>query len=167
MFTNIVMIDYRKPLHKRLKDRKLCGPYRWTPSTPMTGRGFYMASEASAYKALTKRLKSHDLAMDEEGSTIRLRLELANDHLQGRMRFTNGYYCDYDGEGDTLIPIIARLPNNRGFLPGWTMGPGMCGFIDSSAYEDAESAARAAHIIAEHDAEESRRANQETMEAVY
>jgi len=147
MFEEIVMIDYRKPLRERLQGRKVCGPYRWMPTKPMGGRGFYMAQTG--------------IAMDRAGSSIRLRLESANEHLSGRLRYTLGYYCDNDSDGYTLKPIIARLPNNRGFLPGWTMGAGMCGSIETHAYEDALSAALAAHSMAEYDAEESRRANYE------
>ena len=147
MFTSIVMINYSRPLRKRLEARKYCGPYRWNPATPGGHRGFYTASTPTE--------------MDRHGSTMRLRLESANEHIHGRLRDTLGYYCDYEGDGDTLQPIIARLPNNRGFLPGWTMGPGMCGSLEAHAYEDAESAALAAHSMAEYDAEESRRANYE------
>jgi hypothetical protein len=105
------------------------------------GRGFYQASDG--------------LRCDPNGSTFDLRLESANDHLSGRLSHTDGYYCD-SFQGDTLQPIIARLPHGRGFLAGWTMGRGMCASIDADIYRDAESAAFAAHSKADSDAERSR-----------
>lgn len=142
MFSNIVMINYARPLAERAASRKVVGPYRWSPSTPGKGRGFYQAGGSG--------LECGD-------STFRLRLEWANDHLGGsRLSHTTGYYCDLDGEGDTLQPIIARLPHGRGFLAGWTMGPNMAACLDGSIYIDEYDAARAAHDLAEYDAEESR-----------
>ena len=97
--------------------------------------------------------------MDRTGSPIALRLEEANQHLSySRLSNINGYYCDMDGDGDTLQPIIARLPHGRGFLAGWTMGEGMCASLDGHIWTDEEEAARAAHDLAEHDAERSREA---------
>lgn len=138
MFSNIVMINYDRPLAERAASRKVAGPYRWEPSEPGKGRGFYQASHA---------LECGD-------STFRLRLEWANDHLRGsRLSFINGYYCD---NTDTLQPIIARLPHGRGFLAGWTMGQGMCASLDGYIYLSEEDAARAAHSTAEFTADENR-----------
>ncbi|SCY04420.1 hypothetical protein [Rhizobium sp. NFACC06-2] len=148
MFTQITMIDYSRPMAERIKSRKFCGPYRWTPSVPGSGRGFYQAS--------------HGLLMDRHGSSLNLRLEEANEHLgHSRLRFTTGYYADPYGEGDTLKPIIARLPRNRGFLAGWTMGEGMAASVSGTIYETEEEAAYAAHSEAEHDAERCREAYEE------
>lgn len=135
--------DFSRPLHERLQQREYTGPYYWNPSKPGTGRGFYQSS--------------HGLWCDKRGSTFDLRLEFANEHL-GRTRLShiNGYFSDLDGEGDTLQPIIARLPHGRGFLAGWTMGAGMCAAIDSDIHETIEDAARAAHDMAERDAEKNR-----------
>ena len=134
--------NFRKPLRQRFNDRQYVGPYYWSPSEPHKGRGFYQASKG--------------LYCDEAGSTFDLRLELANDHLgHGRHSYVRGYYCD-EGCSDTLRPIIARLPHGRGFLAGWTMGAGMCAAIERAVYPDAESAAYAAHSLAEYEAEEMR-----------
>jgi len=132
MFTNIMMIDYRQPLRDTSRH---C--YRWTPSKPNRGRGFYQSMDG--------------LYMDKAGSTIDLRIEMANDHLSGRLSHVNGYYCDEYGDGDTLQPIIARLPRGRGFLAGWTMGRGMCGCVGAHVYKSVEDAARDAHSMAEED----------------
>jgi hypothetical protein len=142
LFNEITMLNYSRPMRERLKTRKVCGPYKWRPSEPNKGRGFYQASK--------------HLACDARGSTFDLRLELANEHLRGyRLCDINGYYAD-TFQDTTLTPIVARLPHGRGFLAGWTMGTGMCASLDCSIYSDAESAARAAHSMAEYDAEKER-----------
>jgi hypothetical protein len=133
--------DLAKPLRQRLESRQYAGPYYFTPAKPGTGRGFYQAS--------------HGLACDRAGSTFRLRLELANDHLSGRIALTRGYYCDLH-QDSTLTPIIARLPHGRGFLAGWTMGAGMVASLDATIWESEREAAMAAHDMAERDAERER-----------
>ncbi len=143
MFSEITMIDYRRPLAARREARKHVGPYRWRPAKPGTGRGFYQASGG--------------LYMDRHGSPLYLRIEEANDHLRGsRLSQTTGYYADPFGDGDTLQPIIARLPHGRGFLAGWTMGRGMCAALGGHIWSDPEEAARAAHDMADRDAERER-----------
>lgn len=137
--------DFTKPLRKRFEQRQYTGPYYYSPAKPGGGRGFYMGA---------------GMYCDKHGSTFDLRLEDANDHLSNsRLSNVNGYYCDDDGDGDTLQPIVARLPHGRGFLAGWTMGAGMCAAIDLDIFDTIEDAARAAHSKAEYDAEESRDAN--------
>lgn len=126
-------------LRERLEMRKTCGPYRWTPAEPGQGRGFYQSS---------KGLWCGD-------STFDLRLVYANELLPWyfKLRRTEGYYVDMD---EILTPIVARLPHGRGFLAGWTMGPGMCASLDGHVWHDPESAARAAHQEAEQAAERER-----------
>lgn len=47
MFTEITLIDYARPLVKRLASRKVCGPYKWRPTQrPGNGRGFYQIGRA-------------------------------------------------------------------------------------------------------------------------
>ena len=143
IFQEIILHDFTVPLRKRLENRKLCGPYHWTPSEPGKGRGFYMASTG--------------LACAKHGSGFDLRLEWANDILRGnRLSHVMGYYCDEDSDGETLQPIVARLPHGRGFLAGWTMGAGMCASLDATIWDDIEDAAREAHRMAERDAERER-----------
>lgn len=145
IFNEVILHDFSRPLAKRAADRKYCGPYHWTPSEPGTGRGFYTASKG--------------LACAPHGSGFDLRLEDANEYIATRLSQITGYYCDDDGEGETLKPIIARLPKNRGFLAGWTMGAGMCAALDCDIYKTPQAAAFAAHSKAEHDAEASREAD--------
>lgn len=129
--------NFSRPLRKRLESREHVGPYYFEPAKPGTGRGFYQASRG--------------LACGD--STFSLRLEWANDHLRGsRIAHINGYYCD-DYQDTTLTPIIARLPHSRGFLAGWTMGNNMAASINATIWETAEDAARAAHDLAESDAD--------------
>lgn len=143
MFTDIVMIDYRRPISERAKSRKVCGPYHWSPrdASKSSGFGFYQSS--------------NKLAMDRHGSIADLRLEPANDHLDrySRLWSIDGYYCDADCMGETLQPIVARLAHGRGFLAGWTMGKGMCASLMTAIYDDARDAAMAAHDDAEQCAE--------------
>ena len=153
VFQEIITHAWRRPLRHRLESRKFCGPYRWRPAKPGTGRGFYSSSESA-------------LVMDREGSPLGLRLKWANDHLShSRLSAVRGYCCDLDGAGDTLKPIVARLPRGRGFLAGWTMGKGMCGALDAYVWPDATEAARAAHGMAESDAEESAEHQEREREA--
>lgn len=120
-------------------------PYRYTvpiaSTVQSTGRGWYSDDSGQ---------------MSDYGAFMRLRIEDANKHITGRTADIIGYYCDYDGDGDTLQPIIARLPRSKGFLAGWTMGAGMCGRIDATIWEDATDAAYEAHRMAESDAEKER-----------
>lgn len=146
LFREIFLHNFSRPLKARAESRKYCGPYRWRPSEPGKGRGFYSSRDP--------------LIMGD--APLSLRLEWANDHLRGsRLSFTSGYYCDPDGMGDTLQPVIARLPRGRGFLAGWTMGGNMCGSLDSCIYSDETEAAYSAHSMAESDAESNRESYEE------
>lgn len=150
LFEKITMLDYGRPLRDRLRDRRIVGPYTWTPSEPNKGRGFYQGSKG--------------LYCDPRGSTFDLRLELANDHLPGsRLADINGYYVD-SLESDTYRPIVARLPKGRGFLAGATMGAAMCAFLDGHIWETIEDAARGAHSEAEDAAERNREAEEQETE---
>lgn len=143
MFTEITMLNYSRPLAERAKSRKVVGPYRWRPTqAPSKGRGFYAGRDGQ---------------MDSHGATLRLRIVEANDCLPSYSRTSqiNGYFCD-NFQDRTLQPIVLRLPKSRGFLAGWTMGAGMCGSFDCDIFDDAESAAFAAHSMAEYAAEEER-----------
>lgn len=146
--------DFSRPMSVVRKSRK--SPYYRTiaHTTSQTRVGFYCGGASARYPKL--------LFMDKQGSTFALRLEYANDVLLEADRFTrlsdiDGYYTDNYGDGDTMQPIVARLTHSRGFLCGWTYGPGMCAVLDtSSVYDDAVDAARAAHQLAESDAEQER-----------
>lgn len=125
MFSEITMIDYARPLPARREARRFCGPYKWTPSAPGRGRGFYMSDR--------------DGACDEAGSTFRLRLEFAPADRRGVLRYAT------TADGTEFIPIVARLPRGRGFLAGWSMGAGMAASLEPERYDDEEEAYRAAH----------------------
>ncbi len=68
----------------------------------------------------------------------------------------DGYSPDEYGDGDALRPVVLRLPRGRGFLAGWSMGPGMAATVGYTVYQDETEAARAADAEAEAVAEESR-----------
>lgn len=141
IFYEIITHDLRKPMCKRVEERKHCGPYRWRPSKTGTGRGFYMAE---------------GLKVDQAGSTFDLRLEPARNFLPfgSRLSRIDGYFYSVAMDRDEcLIPIVARLPNKRGFLAGWTMGDGMMSAIDGDVCEDGYNAALAAYDMAERNAE--------------
>ncbi len=140
MFATIILRDLRQPV--RARHVRHVGPYQWSPADPHQGRGWYADAAGGT---------------DSRDSTFRLRVEPANEHLHGyRLTDTDGYFTDPDGDGDTLQPVIFRLPRSRGFLAGWTMGAQMCGALDREIYPDAEDAAHAAHSMADHDAEDMR-----------
>ena len=67
-----------------------------------------------------------------------------------------GWYTDSFGDGDKIRGLVARLPHERGFLIGWSMGGGMCASFERAIYADEQEAARAADQMAEHAAERER-----------
>jgi hypothetical protein len=138
MSQHIILLDLSVPLSAR--KRTFCGPYRWTPSKAGSGRTFYMECSQRG-----------DLACASHGSTIDLRVELAEDHVGGRLSHITSFGGGILAEG--YIPIVMRLPRSRGFLAGWTLGAGMVSSVEPEIYDDIEDAARAAYSIAENAAE--------------
>lgn len=144
MFSQITMLDFSKAPAQRLASRKHCGPYKWSPRDPKLSDGIGFYSGRTVYR------------MDDHGSVLDLRIDLANNLLPySRLTQINGYYCD-DNCDQTMVPIVARLPRGRGFLAGWTMGAGMCASLSTVIYTDAGDAARAAHNDAEYAADMER-----------
>jgi len=122
----MLMHNLNRPLRERLKSRKLgaggsAGLYRWTPTEPGTGRGFYSGDD--------------ELVMGD--ATFSLRLEYADPY--GRVKYTADEYGD-----TTFTPVIARLPHTRGFLAGWIMGANMAGSLSGTIWRDEDDARRAA-----------------------
>lgn len=134
------------PLAQR--KRRNTGPYYWTPTPPMSGRGFYTQHDTD------------DIACANHGAGFDLRISLANEHLTGRIANTVSYGNHMDD--DSFTPIVFRLPRGRGFLAGWTLGAGMASTMEPERYDDAQSAAYAAHSVAERAAE-----NQQDYDAAY
>jgi hypothetical protein len=77
------------------------------------------------------------------------------DEVSSRIRHT-GWYAD--NFRDTKIRgLVFRLPHNKGFLIGWTMGKGMASGIDTDQiFDDEIDAAYAADSLAESIAEKER-----------
>lgn len=138
-----IYIHYKGSMKERLEMRKHCGPYMWSPSPAGQGRGFYSTSA--------------DMLVMGDGP-IKLRMKLANDCLPSYSRLSRitGYYCDEHGDGDTVKPVVFTLPNQRGFLAGWSKGEGMCGSVAPGIYESEHEAALGAHALTENDAERER-----------
>lgn len=129
----IILHNLNVPLAKR--NRTHTGPYKWTPAKPMSGRGFYMETGTS------------ELTCAAHGSGFSLRVELASDHVGGRLSYTQGYSNDL--VMDQYTPIILRLPRGRGFVAGWTLGEGMASSMDPDIHAEIQDAAYAAYQLAE------------------
>ena len=70
-----------------------------------------------------------------------------------------GWFADIY-QGSTIRGIVAKLPKNRGYLPGWSIGEGMASVLDAgTVYDDASDAARVADKMAENAAELNREDN--------
>lgn len=59
-----------------------------------------------------------------------------------------GWFEMPDGQGDTIRGLVFRLPHNRGFLAGWTMGPGMASEVEYTIYEEEKEAALVSNNLA-------------------
>lgn len=120
------------PLSRRVELRRTCGPYYGTPS--YTGidktRFFYLDSDFMPA----------------------LRWQWADEIVN--LRHT-GWYCD-EFQDQTIRGFVMRLPHDRGFLAGWSMGESMASEIELDIYPDEHSAAYAADSLAECAAERQR-----------
>ena len=127
-----IIHNLMRPVSARLESRKHCGPYYGNPAYAGidNSRFFYLNSDFMP----TLRWQWAD-------SIVQL------DH--------NGWYSD-DFEDQTIRGFVMRLPKNRGFLAGWSMGENMASEIEVDIYPDQESAAYAADTMAEHAAERQR-----------
>lgn len=76
------------------------------------------------------------------------------DEVCNSIRHT-GWHCD-SFQDSKIRGIVMRLPHNRGFLAGWSMGDGMISEIEYIIYDDEHDAAHAADNIAEAVAEKER-----------
>lgn len=121
---------------RRLKEAKesVCGPYYHAPKPAGKnhGRGFYLESQGAPG----------------------LRWEWC-DNVTSGIRHT-GWFTDESGHGETIRGIVFRLPNNRGYLAGWSMGENMASEVDCRVYDDETDAAYAADSFAERVAEKER-----------
>lgn len=127
-----IIHNLTRPLSARLETRKHCGPYYGAPSYSGIDktRFFYLDSDFMPS----------------------LRWQWADDVV--RLNHT-GWYCD-DYQDQTIRGIVMRLPHERGFLAGWSMGESMTSEIELDIYPDQDSAAYAADSLAEHAAERQR-----------
>lgn len=94
-------------------------------------------------------------------------LGTSNDLFELREECRTGSYT-YNEFGDSIDGIVFRLPKNRGFVAGYTMGDGMASAIDAAVWTDLDDAKRAADSEAERMADEQAEfelAERERMEA--
>lgn len=138
----------KEPLHKRLEEfkkgsrRPSLSGYRQNKPCPLQeqkekGRHFYHES---------------DFAPD-------LRYEYCDQVANVRGIDHKGWYTDPDGFCETIRGIVFRLPHNRGFLAGWTLGAQMSSEVEYYIYEDEISAAHGADKCAQYVAEKELEAN--------
>lgn len=74
-----------------------------------------------------------------------------------------GWFCD-EYQDSKIRGLVMRLPKNRGFLAGWSMGEGMASEVYGRIYETEEDAAYAADSMAENVAEKEREYRSENEE---
>lgn len=128
----------RKPLKERLAKykegkRQEVSPYFQTKPCPNNdGRTFYLDSD------FMPRLRWQ--WCDEVATSIGHR----------------GWFTDEYGDSDKIRGIVMRLPNNRGFIPGWSMGDGMASECEYDVYDDEIECAYRADKLAERVAEDER-----------
>ena len=134
--STIYLHNTRRPLAARLQARKSVGPYMWTvPNAgPSAGRGYY--------------------ACDDDGTP-------SNGDCMFRLRACDrparipGWYCD-DEMDETISAVVLRLPRQRGFLAGWTMGKGMASSVDFDIIAEEADAWHIANSMAENAADRER-----------
>jgi hypothetical protein len=123
---------------KRMRN-PVTGPYYHAPKPNSKGIGFYLDSD----------------------SPLGLRWKWA-DMIATHIRHTGWYYND--SQDGTIRGIVMRLPRNRGFLAGWSMGEGMASEVDATIYHDEIEAAHAANEEARIAAERQREFEEEENE---
>ena len=60
-----------------------------------------------------------------------------------------GWYCDEDSSGGKIRGVVFRLPRQRGFIAGWSMGKGLSAGSEPHIYATEKEAAYAADRLAE------------------
>ena len=76
-----------------------------------------------------------------------------------------GWFTDEFGD-EKFRGLVFKLPRNRGFLAGWSMGEGMASEVDATVYCVASDAAYAADSMAEAAAERQREFEEEERERI-
>ena len=138
----------KEPIHKRLeefkKGNRRPGHYGYRQNSPAPlesqqerGRSFYGESDFAPG----------------------LRFEYCDQVENVRGIDHKGWYTDPDGFGDTIRGVVFRLPHNKGFLAGWTMGESMISEVEYYIYDDIWACAYAADDMARRVAEEECVAN--------
>lgn len=81
-----------------------------------------------------------------------------------------GWFTDEYGDSDKIRGIVIRLNHGKGYLPGWTMGEGMCSELDNDIYDCpivcAHRADRLAELVAEQERDRDVRAFNQAQQLV-
>jgi hypothetical protein len=105
---SVFILPTGKDKHTRYRDlRKVCGPYFTAPKPNATGASFYLDSDFMP----------------------QLRWKWC-DETDARIEHT-GWFTDEYGDGDKIRGLVMRLPHERGFIAGWSMGESMASDANS------------------------------------
>ena len=132
------------PWHKRLEHMRkpVTGGYYGSPKPKATGHMFYLESDFMP----GLRWKWAD-EIYSRGSLKWWKNPYLIPH--------KGWFCD-EYQEETIRGLVMRLPNNRGFLAGWSMGKGMSSHVDYDVFLDEVDAAQCADSMAENEAKRER-----------
>ena len=137
---------HRGPWRERLKRRK----------SSWTGWGYFGSPETNP--------KGSSFYLNDHGMPD-LRWKWC-DEIVSRINH-KGWYSD-EWQQDTIRGLVMRLPNNRGFIAGWSYGEGMFSSVNYDVFLDESDAAYCADSMAENAAEREReyQAEQEALREV-
>ena len=130
----IRLVDFSKPLRRRVEMRKVCGPYMLTvrpANARRDGFGFYFGSDGG---------------MARHGGRAGLRVAAQTPH---------GYYAD-DYRDSVIYGYALALPHGRGYLAAIGEGANMWGSVDYEIHATERDALYAADSMAERAAERER-----------
>lgn len=101
----------KEPLHKRLEEFK--------KGTRRPGLWGYRQNSPASLESQQERGRSF---YGESDFAPGLRFEYCDQVPHVRGIDHKGWYTDPDGFHEVIRGVVFRLPHNRGFIAGWTMG---------------------------------------------
>lgn len=138
----------KEPLHKRLEEFK--------KGTRRPGLWGYRQNSPASLESQQERGRSF---YGESDFAPGLRFEYCDQVPHVRGIDHKGWYTDPDGFHEVIRGVVFRLPHNRGFIAGWTMGESMISEVEYSIYDDIYDCAHAADDMARRIAEKELEAN--------
>lgn len=140
--------DFRKRIERH--KRPVCGPYYHAPKPLKAGdRSTFCYLDSDFMPALRWSW------CDE------IPAEWSDEETAPDIKHT-GWFIDSFDQSETIRGIVFKLPGNRGFLSGWSMGEGMATVIDCDIIPDIRTAVYGADSMAENTAESEREYREET-----